>query len=96
MNFEHIKNFADLADHVGNMFLANNVTLSKLQQINGDLQSIDTVYQFYIISKPEFLLNFTDELVFYDEEFSVYIWGITHFGTSWCLVPAPEFHEKKN
>lgn len=46
------------------------------------------IYQYYIISYSgyRFLENFTDELVFYNEELDMYLWGITHFGTSWDYV----------
>lgn len=46
------------------------------------------VYQYYIISDSgaSFLDEYTDELVFYNEELDMYLWGITHFGTSWDYV----------
>lgn len=46
------------------------------------------VYQYYIItdSGARFLSDYTDELVFYNEELDMYLWGITHFGTSWDYV----------
>ena len=46
------------------------------------------VYQYYIISYSgaRFLGEYTDELVFYNEELDMYLWGITHFGTSWDYV----------
>ena len=93
MKFEYINSFADLADLVGDMVLANAITLRDLQIVNGDLKAGESVFQFYIISNPEFLLRHSTELVFYDDELCLYIWGIKHFGTSWCLVPAPELHE---
>lgn len=45
-------------------------------------------YQYYIItySGARFLDEYTDELVFYNEELDMYLWGITHFGTSWDYV----------
>jgi len=90
MKFEHVKSFADLADLVGDMVLANEITLRDLQIVNGDLGAGESVFQFYIISNPEFLLRHSKELVFYDDELCLYIWGIKHFGKSWYLVPAPE------
>lgn len=44
------------------------------------------VLQDFIISGHgyEILKEFTDELVFYNEELGVYIWGVTHWGTSWA------------
>lgn len=46
------------------------------------------VYQYYIIpySGARFLERYTDELVYYHEELDMYLWGITHFGTSWDYV----------
>lgn len=94
MKFEHIKSFADLADLVGDMVLANEMTLRQLQIINGDICAGESVFQFYIISNPEFLLRFTDELVFYDDELCLYVWGIKQqFDKNWQLLPPPELHE---
>ena len=46
------------------------------------------VYQYYIISDAgaRFLQDFTDEIVYYHNELDMYVWGITHFGTSWDYV----------
>ena len=34
----------------------------------------------------QFLEEHTDEIVYYHEEMDMYVWGITHFGTSWDYV----------
>lgn len=46
------------------------------------------VYQWYIItdSGAQLLIRDSDELVFYDDELDVYVWGVTHWGTSWDYV----------
>lgn len=46
------------------------------------------IYQWYIISDygAQFLIEHTDEIVYYHEEMDMYVWGITHFGTSWDYV----------
>lgn len=46
------------------------------------------VYQFYIISEKgyEFLRDHTDQMVYYNNELDLYLWGITHYGTSWDYV----------
>lgn len=46
------------------------------------------VYQYYIItdSGAGFLSEYTDELIFYNEELDMYLWGITHWETSWDYV----------
>lgn len=93
MNYsDYIKTYEDLSNHVGGMVLANNITIRNLDLINGDLGVGDEIFQFYIIENPDFLLKHTNELVFYDEELHIYVWGITHFGTPWSSVPAPEIY----
>ena len=49
---------------------------------------VSEVYQYYIITESgaTFLMVLTDELVYYHEELDMYLWGITHFGTSWDYV----------
>lgn len=47
------------------------------------------IFQYYIISDEGYrILSYwcPDEIVFYDNELGVYVWGITHFGTSWSYV----------
>lgn len=59
---------------------------------NGEEENADgyfyEVYQYYIITYngARLLVEFTDELVFYNEELDMYLWGITHYGTSWDYV----------
>lgn len=46
------------------------------------------VFQYYIVSDSgaRFLEEYTDELVYYNQTLDMYLWGITHFGTSWDYV----------
>lgn len=46
------------------------------------------IYQYYIISDTgaRILEDYTDELVYYNQQLDMYVWGITHFGTSWDYV----------
>lgn len=46
------------------------------------------IFQWYLISPSdaEYIKRNTDELIFYSEVLDEYIWGITHFGTSWDYV----------
>jgi hypothetical protein len=43
------------------------------------------IYQYYAITKggADYLKRNTSEIVFYSDLLGVYIWGITHWGTSW-------------
>lgn len=45
------------------------------------------IYQYYIISSSGVdILERLDEIIFYNEELNIYVWGVTHYGTSWDYV----------
>lgn len=46
------------------------------------------IFQYFIISHSgaEILKEYTDEIVMYNSELDLYVWGVTHFGTSWDYV----------
>lgn len=46
------------------------------------------IFQWYIIDDNGYriLKEYTNEIVYYDNELDVYIWGVTHLGTSWSYV----------
>lgn len=46
------------------------------------------IYQYYIISDSGYniLKYHTNEIVYYVESLDIYVWGVTHFGTSWSYV----------
>ena len=46
------------------------------------------IFQYYIIDNwgVEILSNYTDEIIFYNDKLDIYLWGITHYGTSWDYV----------
>ena len=47
----------------------------------------DEIYQYFIVSSQgaEILERF-GEIVFYNDDLDIYIWGVTHWGTSWDYV----------
>lgn len=46
------------------------------------------IYQYYIIDSQlaRILQELTDEIIYYIDYLDVYVWGITHYGTSWDYV----------
>lgn len=52
-----------------------------------DYESV-SVYQTYIIDEggAGYLQRNTNEIVYFCEKLGLYLWGITHFGTSWSGV----------
>lgn len=88
--------YLTLSKIVGDCILNNNI-FEYVGYENWELESgleesedgyFYDVYQYYIITYngARLLGEFTDELVFYNEELDMYLWGITHFGTSWDYV----------
>lgn len=91
--------YQTLAKIVGDMVLNNTIhTAGYLEdwelvsrqdywEEDGEIEYMD-VYQEYIISEAgyDFLSKYTDEIVYYNSELDVYLWGITHFGTAWSHV----------
>lgn len=74
---------------VGDMILNNTVraeTMCDWEIVTGEFDH--AIFQDYIISEYGYriLSNYTDEIVFYNEKLDMYIWGITHYGTSWDYV----------
>lgn len=53
---------------------------------NGDYEYID-IYQFFIVDgRGVDRLTEAGEIVYYHEKLNVYLWGVTHYGTSWRYV----------
>lgn len=45
------------------------------------------IYQYYIVSdNGARILKEINEIVFYNDELDMYVWGVTHYGTSWSYV----------
>ena len=46
------------------------------------------IFQYYIISEngAKILEEWTDEIVYYLPVLDLYVWGVTHYGTSWDYV----------
>ena len=46
------------------------------------------IFQYYIISDngAELLKRYTDEIVYYLPALDIFVWGVTHLGTSWDYV----------
>lgn len=78
-----------LAEIVGPHILNNTIreaTMEDFEMAAGKFNKM--VFQDYIISDQGYKLleELTDELVFYNKKLDIYVWAITHFGTSWDYV----------
>lgn len=90
--------YRTLARIVGDMVLNDSIMpymgwdewelVNGCEDDEGDDGDYDHIYHHYIITLAgyNFLKEYTDELVYYHEGLSMYIWGVTHYGTSWDYV----------
>ena len=64
------------------------VEYEDIEDWNDIEEQYEEVYQYYIITQygAELLQDLTDEIVYYNEKLDMWLWGITHWGTSWDYV----------
>lgn len=60
---------------------------SKIEELEEEQDYQPEIYQYYIVSDSGArILEEFNEIVFYNEELDMYLWGVTHYGTSWSYV----------
>lgn len=72
------------------VYIAMNENISRIKEEIEALEDAhyEEIFQYFIISDngAEILKDYTDEIVFYNEALDMYVWGVTHWGTSWNYV----------
>ena len=58
----------------------------KIEELENE-QDYQEVYQWFIVDDwGARLLQDIDQIVYYNETLDMYLWGVTHYGTSWNYV----------
>ena len=58
-----------------------------IEDLENEQKRIPEIFQFYIVDdNGADLLQEINEIVFYNSALDVYLWGVTHWGTSWDYV----------
>ena len=78
--------YKTLAHMLEDLILNNTIreaTLGEWEIVAGNFDKM--VMQDFIISRYgyEILKDYTNELVFYNDNLGIYIWAVCHWGTSW-------------
>lgn len=62
--------------------------IDSLKEQVEELENYDPdIYQYFIISENGVeVLEEANEIIFYNEELDLYVWGVTHWGTSWDYI----------
>lgn len=59
----------------------------QIEELENEQDELPEVFQWYIIDDngAQICKEF-NEIVYYNEELNMYLWGVTHWGTSWDYV----------
>lgn len=60
----------------------------QIEELEREQDEQPEIYQYYIISDSGYniLKYHTNEIVYYIPVLDIYVWGVTHYGTSWDYV----------
>lgn len=59
----------------------------RIEELEEEQDYTDDIFQYYIVSdNGAEILKEINEIVFYNEVLDMYVWGVTHYGTSWSYV----------
>ncbi len=60
----------------------------KIEELENEQDDDPEVFQWFIVDDwgARLLQQETNEIVYYNETLGMYLWGVTHYGTSWNYV----------
>ena len=60
----------------------------RINELEDEQEYQPEIYQYFIVSASgaEILQEYTNDPLYYIEALDMYIWGVTHYGTSWDYV----------
>lgn len=60
---------------------------SQIEELESEQDYPTEIFQYYIVDdNGAEILKDCGEIVFYNDELDMYVWGVTHYGTSWDYV----------
>lgn len=78
---------------MNNDIISNTSDIGYWDIVNGsdydkETESYTDIFQYFIVSDSgaRIIQDMTDEILFYNETLDMYVWGVTHYGTSWDYV----------
>ena len=92
---EQIANLEDALNIDENSDRMSEDILNDIERINDEITELEReqdelpeIYQYFIISDPgaRILQEYTNDPIYYIQVLDCYVWGVTHWGTSWDYV----------
>lgn len=98
-NSEEIENLEEQIEELENQITSESTeeqdeeTTAKIEKLKDEIESLKEeeeqpeIFQWYIVSdNGAEILKECSEIVYYNEDLDMYLWGVTHYGTSWSYV----------
>lgn len=96
-NSEEIEELEEKRDELEEKYenSPSQIIENEINEINEQIEELESeqcddpeVFQWFIISDwgARLLQQETSEIVYYNETLDMYLWGVTHYGTSWDHV----------
>lgn len=93
-NSEEIEELEEKRDELEEENESGHHKLLKINEINEQIKELENeqdespeVFQWFIVDDwGAKLLQDISEVVYYNEKLDMYLWGVTHYGTSWDYV----------
>lgn len=91
-NILDYEEYEELQERLEDAEAEDNLELiSELENEIDDLENSERyseIFQYFIISAQgaSIFEEYTNEIVYYNEALDLYVWGVTHYGTSWDYV----------
>lgn len=64
-----------------------NVLEEEIEELENEQNEEPEVFQYFIVDRlGAQLLQDINEIVYYNDELDMHVWGVTHFGTCWDYV----------
>ena len=79
----------DENDESPSQILENEIDLlnEKIEELENEQDEQPEIFQYFIVDDwGGRVLQEINEIVFYNEKLDMYLWGVTHYGTSWDYV----------
>ena len=93
---DHTEEIEELQEKIEELMLdnENDEHAEKIEELQDRIEELeeaqdqmDEIFQYYIVdSNGAEILKEINEIVFYNEALDMYVWGVTHYGTSWSYV----------
>lgn len=79
---------AEQLSHILYIYSEIETIEEQIEDLQREQDEQPEIYQYYIVSDngADFLKRYTNEIVYYLDALNIYIWGVTHWGTSWDYV----------